>query len=98
LASHGQALRKAFIKKIMNTSHPFDLVIGLDRSDCKADLYLIDTHSGKTEKQLLNTSPEALHQWLAKLRQQNAEAKVAPKILVPGWGCVPTTASPEAKS
>jgi hypothetical protein len=26
----------------MNTSHPYDLVIGLDRSDQKADLCLID--------------------------------------------------------
>ena len=61
----------------MNTSHPFDLVIGLDRSDRKADLHLIDTRSGKTEKQLLSTSPEALRDWLAKLRQQYAQAKVA---------------------
>ena len=59
-------------KNPMNTSHPFDLVIGLDRSDRKADLHLIDTRSGKTEKQLLSTSPEALRDWLAKLRQHIA--------------------------
>ena len=29
----------------MNTSHPYDLVIGLDRSDQKADLCFIDTHT-----------------------------------------------------
>lgn len=61
----------------MNTSHPFDLVIGLDRSDRKADLYHIDTRSGKTGKQLINTSPEALHDWLAQLRQQQPQGKVA---------------------
>jgi Transposase and inactivated derivatives len=61
----------------MLSSHPFDLVIGLDRSDRKADLYLIETRSGKTEKQLLNTSPEALHEWLARLRQQYTRGKVA---------------------
>ena len=27
----------------MPTPHPYDLVIGLDRSDRKADLHLIDT-------------------------------------------------------
>jgi hypothetical protein len=61
----------------MNTPRPFDLVIGLDRSDRKADLYLIDPRSGKTEKQLIATSPEALHDWLAELRRQHPEGRVA---------------------
>jgi hypothetical protein len=30
----------------MHTPHPFDPVIGLDRSDRKADLHLINTASG----------------------------------------------------
>ncbi|MEO7676541.1 MAG: IS110 family transposase [Verrucomicrobiota bacterium] len=60
----------------MNTTHPFDLVIGLDRSDRKADLYLIDTPSGKAEKQLIDTAPEALHGWLAQLRQEHPQARV----------------------
>ena len=29
----------------MNTLTPYDLIIGLDRSDQKADLCLINTHS-----------------------------------------------------
>ena len=29
----------------MPTTHPYDLVIGLDRSDRKADLHLIDTRT-----------------------------------------------------
>jgi len=53
----------------MPTNHPYDLVIGLDRSDRTADLHLIDTHTGKVEKQTVATSPEALHDWLAQLRQ-----------------------------
>src|SRR5690606_28630383 len=43
----------------------------------KADLHLIQTLSGKSESQIISTSPEALHQWLAQLRQQNPEARVA---------------------
>jgi len=61
----------------MNTSHPFDLVIGLDRSDRQADLYCIDTRSAKTAKQILATSPEALQDWLARLRQQHPQGRVA---------------------
>jgi transposase len=61
----------------MNSSHRFDLVIGLDRSDRKADLYLIHTSSGQTEKLTIATAPEALHDWLAKLRQRHPAAQVA---------------------
>jgi transposase len=56
---------------------PFDLAIGLDRSDQKADLYLIDTHAGTTRAQTISTAPEALHDWLFELRQQYPEARVA---------------------
>ena len=61
----------------MPTTHPYDLVIGLDRSDRKADLHLIDTRTGHVQKQTVATSPEALHDWLAQLRQQQAQATVA---------------------
>jgi transposase len=61
----------------MNTHHPFDLVIGLDRSDRQADLYLIDPRSGKTGPQTIHTSPEALHAWLAQLRQETPKGRVA---------------------
>jgi len=60
----------------MNSNPPFDLVIGLDRSDRKADLYLIDVPTGKTQKQTLDTSPEALHDWLAKRRQEHPQAQI----------------------
>ena len=63
--------------KAMNTSHPFDLVLGLDRSDRKADLHLIDTRSGQRRTQTIDTSPEALWEWLLQLRQQHPQARVA---------------------
>jgi len=62
---------------MINSTCPFDLVIGLDRSDRKADLYLIDTASGQTERQTIGTSPEALHDWLLHLRQKYPDARVA---------------------
>jgi transposase len=61
----------------MTSTHPFDLVIGLDRSDRKADLHHIDTHSGRQHRQTIVTSPEALHDWLAQLRQQYPQGRVA---------------------
>jgi hypothetical protein len=44
----------------MNTPHPYGLVIGLDRSDKKADLRLIDTATGQRRSQTIDTAPEAL--------------------------------------
>jgi len=61
----------------MPTNHPYDLVIGLDRSDRTADLHLIDTRTGNVQKQTVATSPEALQDWLAQLRQQQSQATVA---------------------
>ena len=58
------------------TACPYDLVIGLDRSDRKADLCLIDTRTGRRWTLTLDTSPEALWEWLAELRQQYPEARV----------------------
>lgn len=60
----------------MPTNHPYDLVIGLDRSDRKADLHLIDTRTGQIQKQTVATSPEALHDWLARLRQDHPQDRV----------------------
>ena len=61
----------------MPTTHPYDLVIGLDRSDRKADLHLIDTRTGNVQKQTVATSPEALHDWLVQLRRDHPQARVA---------------------
>ena len=56
---------------------PYDLVIGLDRSDQKADLCLIHTPTGQRTHQSLDTSPEALQGWLIQLRQDHPHAQVA---------------------
>lgn len=61
----------------MTQIYPYDLVIGLDRSDRKADLYLINTRTNERQKLTLNTSPENLHTWLAQLRQQHAQERLA---------------------
>jgi len=61
----------------MNTSAPYDLIIGLDRSDRKADLHLVQTQDGKRTCQTIDTSPEALWEWLLQLRQQHPQARVA---------------------
>jgi hypothetical protein len=57
--------------------HPFHLLIGLDRSDAKADLYYIDTRSGRRWSQTLDTTPEQFHDSLAQLRQDDPKAQVA---------------------
>jgi len=61
----------------MPTHHPYDLVIGLDRSDRKADLHLITTATGQRRSQTIDTSPEALWEWLLELRQSHPQGRVA---------------------
>lgn len=58
------------------TDCPYDLVMGLDRSDKKADLCLIDTRTGQQRTLTIATEPEALWEWLAQLRQQHPDARV----------------------
>ena len=58
------------------TPPPYDLVIGLDRSDKKADLCLINTRTGQRRSEVIDTAPEALWEWLAQLRQQHPGARV----------------------
>jgi transposase len=71
------------------STHPFDLVIGLDRSDRKADLHLINTQTGEHKKQTLATSPEELHDWLAQLRQQHPQGGVAICLEQPAGSLIP---------
>ena len=60
----------------MNPTHPYDLIIGLDRSDKKADLRLITTATGQRRSEIIDTAPEALWEWLLQLRQQHPQARV----------------------
>lgn len=61
----------------MNSTHPYDLLIGLDRSDTKADLHLINTRTGQRRSETITTTPESLWEWLAELRQEHPQARVA---------------------
>jgi transposase len=61
----------------MKLPHPYDLIIGLDRSDKKADLCLINTGSDERQFAVIDTSPEALWEWLLQLRQEHPQARVA---------------------
>ncbi len=74
---------------IMNNSHPYDLVIGLDRSDKKADLCLIDTHTGQRRAEIIATTPEALWEWLLALRQQHPQARVGLCLEQPAVHLIP---------
>ena len=60
-----------------STPHPYHLIVGLDRSDAKADLFYVDTRSDQRWSQTLDTAPERLHDWLVKLRHDYPRAKVA---------------------
>jgi transposase len=60
----------------MNSTPPYDLILGLDRSDSKADLCLIETPTGQRRRVVIDTAPEALWEWLRELRQQHPGARV----------------------
>jgi len=68
---------------------PYDLVIGLDRSDKKADLCLIDTRTEQRRSVTVATEPEALWEWLAQLRQQHPQARVGLCLEQPAVHLIP---------
>ena len=71
------------------TAHPYDLVIGLDRSDRKADLCLIDTRTGQRRPAVIDTAPEALWEWLRELRQHHPGARVGLCLEQPAVHLIP---------
>jgi transposase len=71
------------------TAHPYDLVIGLDRSDQKADLCLIHVASGERRRGVIATAPEALWEWLLELRQQQPGARVGVCLEQPAVHLIP---------
>jgi transposase len=71
------------------TAHPYDLVIGLDRSDQKADLCLLDPRTGERRTTLIATTPEALWEWLLQLRQQHPDARVGLCLEQPAVHLIP---------
>jgi transposase len=74
---------------MLDTKASYDLVIGLDRSDRKADLHLIDTATGQPRSETLNSSPEKLRLWLLELRQCHPTASVAICLEQPAGHLIP---------
>ncbi len=92
LASPGQACGKRETKKkhqTMNPPPPYDLILGLDRADPKADLCLLDPHPGERRTAVIDTAPEALWEWLAELRQQHPGARVGLCLEQPAVHLIP---------
>jgi len=74
---------------MLNTNRTHDLVIGLDRSDCKADLHFINTTTAETRSETLASSPENLRQWLLELRQKHPKASVGLCLEQPAGHLIP---------
>jgi hypothetical protein len=68
---------------------PYDLIIGLDRADKKADLCLLQTATGQRRNVTIDTAPEALCDWLAQLRQQHPTARVGLCLEQPAVHLIP---------
>lgn len=56
---------------------PFDIAIGLDRSDKTADLHLIQVKDAQAEHHRIETHPEALQGWVTELRTKYPGQRVA---------------------
>ena len=56
---------------------PFDIAIGLDRSDKTADLHLIQVKDAQAEHQRIETHPEALQDWVTELQTKYPGQRVA---------------------
>ena len=63
----------------MNTTNTtkFAATIGLDWADRKHDLWICPAGQAKAEHRRLDQTPEALHQWVAKLRERFPNQPVA---------------------
>ena len=55
----------------------FAALIGIDWSDRKHDICLVDTASGAQELSVIKHTPEALNEWTLGLRTRFGGAKVA---------------------
>lgn len=74
---------------MLDTNRTHDLIIGLDRSDRKVDLHFIDTKTGETRSETLDSSPENLRRWLLQLRQHHPNASVAICLEQPAGHLIP---------
>jgi transposase len=61
----------------MNTTTDFAATIGLDWADQKHDLWIRPADGSKSEHLRLEQTPEALHAWVAKMRERFGNRKLA---------------------
>ena len=61
----------------MNTTTTFAATIGLDWADQKHDLWIRPADGGKAQHLRLEQTPEALHEWVAKLRERFGNRPIA---------------------
>jgi transposase len=74
---------------MLATNPTHDLVVGLDRSDRKADLHFINTTTGETRSETLVSSPENLRKWLLDLRQKHPHARLGICLEQPAGHLIP---------
>ena len=74
---------------MINPNHAYDLVIGLDRSDRKVDLHLIDPATHELRSETVPSAPENLRAWLLDLRQRHPKATVAICLEQPAGHLIP---------
>lgn len=60
-----------------NKTNKFVAFVGIDWADCKHDISTVPTTGGKPAHQVITHTPEALSEWLTKLRQQYPEGQIA---------------------
>lgn len=60
-----------------NTTNQFTAFVGLDWADQKHDISVVSATGGTPVHQVISHTPEALNEWLAKLRQQYPEGQIA---------------------
>lgn len=61
----------------MKTTTAFKATIGLDWADQKHDLWIQPADNQKYEHKILQQTPEALHSWVAQMRQQFQNGPIA---------------------
>jgi len=64
-------------EQVMEQATPFAALIGIDWSDAKHDICLVDTATGCQELSVVSHTPEALNEWARSLRTRFGGAPVA---------------------
>lgn len=71
------SIKPTNLQQIMNVSIDFAATVGLDWADQKHDLWFRPAEGSKAEHLQLEQTPEALHEWVAKMRERFGGRKLA---------------------